>query len=39
MLTGIVDKKVIDDETKAALEAALADFNKQFVAKTAGAAA
>ena len=39
MLSNIVDKKVIDDEAKGALEAALNEFNKQFVAKTAGAAA
>src|SRR6187549_3564712 len=39
VLGGIADKKIIDDETKGALEAALTEFNKQFVAKTAGAAA
>jgi len=39
VLSGIAEKKVLDDETKATLEAALTDFNKQFVAKTAGAAA
>src|SRR6188508_1943649 len=38
VLGGIADKKIIDDETKGALEAALTEFNKQFVAKTAGAA-
>jgi F-type H+-transporting ATPase subunit alpha len=39
VLSGIAEKKIIDDEAKAALETALADFNKQFVAQTAGAAA
>src|SRR6187549_824435 len=39
LFTGIAEKKIIDDETKGALEAALTEFNKQFVAKTAGAAA
>jgi F-type H+-transporting ATPase subunit alpha len=39
VLTGIADKKVIDDEAKGVLEAALNEFNKQFIAKTAGAAA
>jgi len=39
VLSGIAEKKIIDDETKGALEAALTEFNKQFVAKTAGAAA
>src|SRR6188508_3478879 len=38
VLSGIAEKKIIDDETKGALEAALTEFNKQFVAKTAGAA-
>ena len=39
VLTGINDKKILDDETKSALEAALNEFNKQFVGTTAGAAA
>jgi F-type H+-transporting ATPase subunit alpha len=39
VLSAIAEKKVLDDETKAALEAALGEFSKQFVAKTAGAAA
>jgi F-type H+-transporting ATPase subunit alpha len=39
VLSGIAEKKILDDETKATLDAALTDFNKQFVAKTAGAAA
>jgi F-type H+-transporting ATPase subunit alpha len=39
VLTGIAEKKVLDDETKGALEAALVEFNKQFVGKPAGAAA
>ena len=39
VLTGIAEKKVLDDETKGALEAALIEFNKQFVGKPAGAAA
>src|SRR5690349_13924972 len=36
VLSAIAEKKVLDDETKAALEAALSEFSKQFVAKTAG---
>jgi F-type H+-transporting ATPase subunit alpha len=39
VLTGISDKKILDDETKSGLEAALNEFNKQFVGTTAGAAA
>jgi F-type H+-transporting ATPase subunit alpha len=39
VLSGIAEKKVLDDEIKAALEAALAEFNKGFVAAPAGAAA
>jgi F-type H+-transporting ATPase subunit alpha len=39
VLTGINDKKILDDETKSALEAALNEFNRQFVGTTAGAAA
>ena len=39
VLTGIAEKKVLDDETKGALEAALIEFNKGFVATPAGAAA
>src|SRR6186713_875451 len=34
VLSGIMDKKVLDDETKGALEAALTEFNKQFVGTT-----
>src|SRR6186997_2502697 len=34
-LKAIAEKKQIDDEIKAALKAALTEFNKQFVAKTA----
>ena len=32
VFTGIAEKKILDDEVKAALEAALAEFNKQFLA-------
>jgi F-type H+-transporting ATPase subunit alpha len=32
VFTGIAEKKILDDEVKAALEGALADFNKQFLA-------
>jgi F-type H+-transporting ATPase subunit alpha len=39
VLSGIAEKKVLDDEIKAALEAALAEFNKGFIAAPAGAAA
>src|SRR6187200_2700462 len=35
VLSGIIDKKVLDDETKGAMEAALTEFNKQFVGTTA----
>jgi hypothetical protein len=31
VLTGIAEKKVLDDDVKGALEAALKDFSKQFV--------
>src|SRR6186713_757455 len=34
VLSGIAEKKIIDDETKGALEAALTEFNKQFVGTT-----
>ncbi|HEY3159871.1 MAG TPA: F0F1 ATP synthase subunit alpha, partial [Vicinamibacterales bacterium] len=39
VLSGIADKKIIDDEIKAALESALADFGKQFGGTLAPAAA
>jgi F-type H+-transporting ATPase subunit alpha len=39
VLGGIAEKKTLDDETRGALESALTEFNKTFVAKTAGAAA
>ena len=32
VFTGIAEKKILDDEVKAAVEGALADFNKQFLA-------
>jgi F-type H+-transporting ATPase subunit alpha len=32
VFTGIAEKKILDDEVKGALEGALADFNKQFLA-------
>jgi F-type H+/Na+-transporting ATPase subunit alpha len=32
VFTGIAEKKILDDEVKPALEGALADFNKQFLA-------
>jgi F-type H+-transporting ATPase subunit alpha len=32
VLTGIVEKKILDDEVKGALEAALKEFNQQFLA-------
>jgi F-type H+-transporting ATPase subunit alpha len=32
VFTGIAEKKILDDEVKAALEGALTDFNKQFLA-------
>src|SRR5881296_2155206 len=38
VLTGIADKKIIDDELKAALESALAEFGKQFSGTVAAAA-
>jgi F-type H+/Na+-transporting ATPase subunit alpha len=34
VLTGIREKKILDDELKAAIEAALKDFGQQFVATT-----
>jgi F-type H+-transporting ATPase subunit alpha len=34
VLTGISEKKIIDDELKAAVEAALTEFGQQFVATT-----
>jgi F-type H+-transporting ATPase subunit alpha len=39
VLTGIAEKKIIDDDLKAAVETALGDFSKQFVAARAGAGA
>ena len=39
VLSAIAEKKVLDDESKAALETALTEFNKLFVGTTAGAAA
>jgi F-type H+-transporting ATPase subunit alpha len=42
VFTGIADKKILDDEVKGALEAALQEFNQQFLAgrqAAAGAAA
>ena len=39
VLTGIAEKKIMDDELKAALEAALVEYTKQFVATTQAAAA
>jgi hypothetical protein len=41
VLTGIAEKKILDDEVRGALEAALNEFGKQFIsaAKPAGAAA
>ena len=38
VLTGIADKKVLDDELKAALEAALKEFSAQFVGAAAAVA-
>ena len=32
VLSGIAEKKIIDDELKAAIEAALKDFGQQFAA-------
>jgi F-type H+-transporting ATPase subunit alpha len=37
VLAGIAEKKTLDDELKAALNAALTEFNKQFSASTAAA--
>jgi F-type H+-transporting ATPase subunit alpha len=41
VLTGIAEKKIFDDESKAAMEAALKEFGQQFAAlrSPAGAAA
>jgi F-type H+-transporting ATPase subunit alpha len=39
VLSGIAEKKTLDDEVKAGLEAALNEFTKQFVATTQSAAA
>jgi F-type H+-transporting ATPase subunit alpha len=39
VFTSIADKKIIDDEGKAALEGALTEFNKQFLAGRQAAAA
>jgi F-type H+-transporting ATPase subunit alpha len=39
VLTGIVEKKILDDEIKGALEAALTEFGKQFSGTTAAAVA
>jgi F-type H+-transporting ATPase subunit alpha len=39
VFTNIADKKIIDDEGKAALEGALTEFNKQFLAGRQAAAA
>ena len=38
MLSGIAEKKIIDDELKAAIEAALKDFGQQFAAVRGAAA-
>ena len=38
LLGGIAEKKILDDELKAALESALAEYTKQFVATTQAAA-
>src|SRR5213075_1468514 len=38
VLTGIADKKILDDEIKAALESALTEFGKQFAGTIATAA-
>ena len=32
VFTGIAEKKILDDEVKAAVEGALNEFNKQFLA-------
>jgi F-type H+-transporting ATPase subunit alpha len=39
VLSGISEKKILDDDVKAALEAALAEFGKQFMAGRAAAVA
>jgi F-type H+/Na+-transporting ATPase subunit alpha len=39
VLTGIADKKIMDDQLKASLEAALVEYTQQFVATTTQAAA
>ena len=39
VLSGIAEKKILDDDVKAALEAALAEFGKQFMAGRAAAVA
>ena len=39
VFTGIAEKKILDDEVKAALEGALNEFNKQFLAGRQAAAA
>ncbi len=39
VLSGIADKKIIDDEIRGALDAALVDFGKQFSGTVATAAA
>jgi len=39
VFTGIADKKILDDDIKAALEGALGEFNKQFLAGREAAAA
>ena len=39
VFAGIADKKILDDEVKAALEGALTEFNKQFLAGREAAAA
>ena len=39
VLSGIAEKKILDDEVKAALEAALAEFTKQFTGTVATTAA
>jgi len=39
VLTGIADKKIMDDELKATLEAGLTEYTQQFVASTTQAAA
>jgi F-type H+-transporting ATPase subunit alpha len=38
VLAGIADKKIIDDEIKGALEAALTEFGKQFIGTIAAVA-